>query len=94
MFELEEENEIQMREEGGVRTYSGVRVYRGGVVCSICLQDVTEAAELSRTERYDDDKTHTDTLDICQGCAYRVGALFDARNAGKELFCGVLQPTP
>lgn len=83
-------DEIQMREDDGVRTYSVARVYRGGV-CDICLQDVTQTAELSRTERYDDEQTRTDALDICEGCAYRVGALFAPHNAGKELFCGVLQ---
>src|SRR5688500_13929250 len=70
-------DETQMREEDGVRSYSVVRVYRGGV-CDICLKDVTHTAEISRTERYVDDETRTDALDICEGCAYRVGALFDA----------------
>jgi hypothetical protein len=85
-----ETDEIQMRGEDGVRVYSVVRVDRGGV-CDICLQDVTETAELSRTDVYDDAASRTDTLDICEGCAYRVGALFAPHNAGKELFCGVLQ---
>jgi hypothetical protein len=86
-----EENEIQVREEDGVRTCSAVRVYRGDVVCSICLRDVTAVAEFSRTDAYDDGKSHQDALDICEGCAYRVGALFAPHNAGKELFCGVWQ---
>lgn len=83
--------EAEADEEDGVRTYSVARVYRGGVVCSICLQDVTEAAELSCTDIYDDDERRTDTLDICPGCAYRIGSLFAPHNAGKELFCGVMQ---
>jgi hypothetical protein len=86
-----EVDEIQMREEDGVRSYSVVRVYRGDVVCYICRKDVPEVAELSCTDVYDNDKTHRDALDICEGCAYRVGALFAPRNAGKELFCGLLQ---
>jgi hypothetical protein len=87
-----ETDEIQMREEDGWRTYSVVRVYPGAV-CDICLQDVTETAELACTEIGDDDSRRRDALDICQGCAYRVGALFGAHNAGKELYCGVLQDT-
>jgi hypothetical protein len=86
-----ETEEIQMREEDGVRSYSVVSVDRGGV-CDICLQDVTETAEIVRTELYDDDgASRSDTLHICEGCAYRIGALFAPHNAGKELFCGVLQ---
>jgi len=86
-----ETTEIQMREEDGVRTYSVVRVYRGDGECGICRQNVPEVAELSCTDIYDDDASRTATLDICEGCAYRVGALFAPHNAGKELFCGVLQ---
>lgn len=87
---LEPEAKIQMRDEDGVRMYSVVRVYRDGV-CDICKEDVLATAEISSTEIYEDDETRADTLDICQGCAYRVAALFDARNAGKELYCGVMQ---
>lgn len=85
-----ETDEIQMREDAGVRTYSVVRVCREGV-CDICGQAALAVAELSRTDIYDDDVRHRDALDICEGCAYRVGALFAPHNAGKELFCGVLQ---
>jgi hypothetical protein len=89
-----ETDEIQMREEDGVRTYSVVSVYPG-VVCDICLQDVPETAELVRTDVYDDgdgrDSRRSDTLYICQGCAYRVGGMFNPHNAGKELFCGGVQ---
>jgi hypothetical protein len=91
MFEPEEEDEIQVRVEDGVLTRSAVRVYRGDLACFICLKDVPEAAELSCTDVYDDDKSHREALDICEGCAYRVATLFDARYAGKGLFCGVLQ---
>lgn len=86
-------DEIQMREEEGVRTYSVVRVGRGST-CDICLQDVTETAELERTEIYDDggrESRHSDSLQMCKGCAYRIGGMFDSHNAGKELYCGVVQ---
>ncbi|MET0648640.1 MAG: hypothetical protein ABW208_18670 [Pyrinomonadaceae bacterium] len=53
---------------------------------------MTATAELARTELYDDGESRLDTLQMCEGCAYRIAALFDARNAGKELFCGILQP--
>ena len=85
-----ETDEIQMREEDGVRSYSVVHIDRDGV-CDICLQDVLETAELARTEIYDDGASRRDALHICQGCTYRVGALFATHNAGKELYCGVLQ---
>lgn len=90
MFELEEE-EIQMREGDGVTTHSVVQVHRGGGRCSVCLEDVPETAEIAQTEVYDDGHRRRDAVEICPGCAYRVGALFAPHNAGKELFCGVLQ---
>jgi hypothetical protein len=89
MFETRA-GEGQMREEEGVRIYSGARVYREAV-CDICLQDVSAVAELSRTDIYDAGASRSDTLDLCEGCAYRIGALFAPHNAGKELYCGVMQ---
>jgi hypothetical protein len=86
-----ETDEIQMREDEGVRSYSVVSVYRDGAMCDICLQNVLDTAELASTELYDDGASRRDTLNVCSGCAYRVGALFAPYNAGKELFCGVLQ---
>lgn len=85
-----ETDEIQMREEDGVRTRSVVQVHRGGGMCSVCLEDVPETAEIAQTEIYNDGHHRRDAVEICQGCAYRVGALF--AHPGKELFCGILRP--
>lgn len=85
-----EQNEAMCAEDG-VRAYSVVSVAREGA-CSICWQDVLEAAELACTEIYDDGSHRRDALYICQGCAYRVGALFAPHNAGKELYNGSIQP--
>ncbi|HST53078.1 MAG TPA: hypothetical protein VLJ61_13795 [Pyrinomonadaceae bacterium] len=79
--------------EDGVSVYSVVRVGRT-MPCDICHQDAPETAELCRTEIYEDGgrgSRRWDALNICAGCAYRVGGLFDTHNAGKELFNGVLQ---
>lgn len=88
-----EANEIQLHEEDGVKMYSVVRIDRGAA-CEVCFQDVTETAKICRTEihgRVGRESRRWDELYICEGCAYRVGSMFDTRNAGKELFQGVLQ---
>lgn len=87
---------IEVHTEDGVSMYSVVKVAAGGC-CGICFQEAMQTAEIDVTEIHNTEGGgpygRGASLFICEGCAYRIGGMFAASNADKELFNGQLQNT-
>lgn len=83
--------ETEIHTEDGVRMYTVARV-EPHMTCEMCFQNVPEVVRVERTEAHIGvTYLRIESLCLCQGCLYRIGSLFDVRNAGKQLFNGTLE---